>query len=153
MIFNFFRKVVMASWPRIYRVFSPTVPKSAIRVFRPEQKRCTTNSCADSWWYHLEKCLLCPFRGHLRFWFFGIFWNPFPFFGLGSSEKVYTNCFRQPYCVCVSKSMWMFVLVEPSCRVCYVAVWFPQLCTWRRSQSDCEIISSALSLIAKYYCL
>ena len=28
----------MASWPAIYRIFGPTVPKSAFRVFGPNQK-------------------------------------------------------------------------------------------------------------------
>ena len=58
----------MASWHGVYRLFVPIVPKLAFRVFWSEPKRCATNSYADSWWYHLEKCLLRPFRAHLRFW-------------------------------------------------------------------------------------
>ena len=65
MIFDISRKVVEASWPGICRVLRLVVGKSHLRVFRSVPKRTTTKSYADSWWYHLEKSLLCPFRAYL----------------------------------------------------------------------------------------
>ena len=66
-IFQISGSIVTASRHGIYRVFGPIVPKSAFRVFLSGSKRCATKSYADSWRYHLQKCLLWPFRGPLRF--------------------------------------------------------------------------------------
>ena len=58
----------------VFVVFSARVlPNSHCRELWSEPKRCATKSYAHSWWYHLEKCLLWPFRAHLRFWNFGHF--------------------------------------------------------------------------------
>ena len=91
MILDFFRKVVMASWPGIYRGFGPADPKSAFRGFRSGPKRCTTNSYTESWRYHDEKCLLWPVHAHLRFYFLDICWSLLPFASLGTSEKCTLN--------------------------------------------------------------
>ena len=51
---------------RYYHDFGPNVPKLYFRSFRSEPNKNVTKSYADSWWYHLEKCLLCQFRTQLR---------------------------------------------------------------------------------------
>ena len=96
----------------VFVVFSARVlPKVRFRCFRSESKRCSTKSYADSWWYHLEKCLIRPFRVHLRFSIFGHFWKPLPFAGLNSVSLVFTKFGHQPY-----------VLMEPGTVHCLFAV-------------------------------
>ena len=121
MIFSTSTKVVMAFWPGIYCVFGPAVPKSAFWVFRSGPKRCAAKSYADSWWYHLGKCLLCPFRAHLRFSFSGHFWRSGLFSDIWPPEKVYTNCFRQPYDDCDNRPrlgacVWCSLVFFLSCQ-------------------------------------
>ena len=58
--------------------FRPGALESNFRVFWSEPKRFATKSYADSWWYHLEKCLIRSFRVHLRFSIFGHFWRSLP---------------------------------------------------------------------------
>ena len=73
MICELSRKVATTLWPGIYRVFGLELSENNFRVFWSEPKRCATKSYADSWWYHLDKCLIQPFRVHLRFSMFGHF--------------------------------------------------------------------------------
>ena len=56
--FELFRKVATTLWPSIYRVFGLDLSENNSRVFCSEPKRWATKKYADSWWYHLEKCLL-----------------------------------------------------------------------------------------------
>ena len=65
--FELFRKVVEASWPSICRVFGPVDLKTYFGGFRSVPKSCATKSYADSWRYHLDKCLIRPFHVHLFF--------------------------------------------------------------------------------------
>ena len=76
--------------------FGPGAPDSHFRSFRSEPKRCATKSYADSWWYHLEKCLSCPFRVHLRFPIFGNFGGSLPFDCSNSGSLVFTKFGHQP---------------------------------------------------------
>ena len=72
----------------VFIVFSARVlHNSPFLGFRSGPKRTATKSYADSWWYHLEKCLLWPFRAHLRFSIFGHFWRSVPFACSGNSKK------------------------------------------------------------------
>ena len=68
-----FQKKRMAFWFGIYRVSAQMFPNSHIRGLGSKSKIIATKSYADSWWYHLEKCLIRPFRVHLRFPIFGHF--------------------------------------------------------------------------------
>ena len=97
MTFELFRKVATTLWPGIYRVFGLDLSENNSRVFWSEPKRWATKSYADSWWYHLEKCLLWPFRIHLRFSIFGHFWKPLPFACLNPGRVVFTKFGHQPY--------------------------------------------------------
>ena len=76
----------------VFIVFSARVASnSQFRGFGAESKRCAAKSYADSWWYHFGKCLIRPFRVHLRFSFFGHFWKPLPFGYLNSGSLVSTK--------------------------------------------------------------
>ena len=60
----------------VFTVFSARVlANSHFQGFRSEPKRCATESYADSWWYHLGKCIRWPFHAHSRFPFFSYFWR------------------------------------------------------------------------------
>ena len=91
------RKVVVASWHGVDRVFGLGIQKSDFQGFGSEPKRCATKSYADSWWYHLEKCLLLHFHARLRFSFFDHFWRPLPFACFNSGSLVFTKFGHQPY--------------------------------------------------------
>ena len=82
----------------VFIVLSARVlPDLHFRGFRSEPKRCPTKSYADSWWYHLGKCLIWPFRAHLRFPIFGRFWNPLLFACFHFGSLVFTKFGHQPY--------------------------------------------------------
>ena len=126
MIFELFRKVATTLLPGIYRVFGPVVPKSFFLVLWPKPKRCATNSCADSWRYHLGKCLLWPFHAHLRFPFFWHFWKPLPFACVNPGRVVFTKFGHQPYVIWVG-SLTVSLLSQMKCRY---FIWLEGLSSW-----------------------
>ena len=81
----------------VFIVFSARVlHNSHFPGFRSGPKRTATKSYADSWWYHLEKCLIRPFRVHLRFSFSGHFWEHLPLVCFNSGSLVFTKFGHQP---------------------------------------------------------
>ena len=97
----------------VFTVFSARVlHNSHFPGFRSGPKRTATKSYADSWWYHLGKCLLWLFQAHLSFWFFGNFCRPLPFAYLNSGSLVFTKFGHQPFQYSKTLS-WIGILQTP----------------------------------------
>ena len=93
--FDFFGKVVMASWPGIYSAFGSGVQKYNFRLDRSEPKSCATKICRFVVVSPREvhsSSFPCPFD-ILSFWYFS---SSFPVSCLSPFGQVFTKFGHQP---------------------------------------------------------